>query len=123
MLVLLSVFLVAQPLALEGRPGAGAAAEPGRGSGPGLQLTLELRADGSDALNHQFVPRDQLPTLLEHLYRRRPDRPLFLMVAPNRTYGEVLDIRSIARGAGVRVVAVVPRSPTQAPPLDSARLN
>ncbi len=118
-LVLLCVFLAAQPFA---RSAPGAAARPPGASAPDLQLTLELRADGSDALNHQPVPRAQLPLLLGRLYRSHPDRPLFLQIAPDRRYGDVLDVRALARAAGIRVVAVVPppasRPPGPAAPLD-----
>lgn len=113
MLVLLSVFLVAQPLALGSRPDAGGGAGSRRPATDDLQLVLELRADGTDALNHQPVPRVELPSLLHHLYQRRPDRPLFLKIAPDRTYGDVLDVREIARAAGVETVAVVPVSSTR----------
>ena len=104
-LVLLCLFLVAQPLSHAGRPGSAA-----RRPAPALdlQLILELRSDGSDRLNHQPVPRNELGSLLRRLFQSRPDRPLFLQVDPDRPYGDVLEARAIAYAAGARVVALTP---------------
>lgn len=80
------------------------AAKPDRGH----QIVLELRADGSYAINGQLFPRDQLETQLMSIFEVRPTKLLFLQAADNRSYGEMVEAMDLARGAGAKVLAWMP---------------
>ena len=72
------------------------------------QIVLELRADGSYAINTQPVPFDQLDAKFHEYYDQRPAKLLFIKSAPNRKYGEIVQAMDIARGAGVQVIGFTP---------------
>jgi biopolymer transport protein TolR len=72
------------------------------------QIVLELRADGSYAINTQLVPLDQLDAKFHEYYDQRPAKLLFIKSAPNRKYGDVVHAMDIARGAGVQVIGFTP---------------
>jgi biopolymer transport protein ExbD len=72
------------------------------------QIVLELRPDGSYAINTQPVPFEQLDAKLHEYYDQRPVKLMFIKGAPNRKYGEVVQAMDIARGAGVQVIAFTP---------------
>ena len=76
--------------------------------GAGRQIVLELRADGSFAINGQPTPADQLETQLQAIYEVRPAKILFLQAADNRSYGEMVEAMDLARGVGVQVLAWMP---------------
>jgi biopolymer transport protein ExbD len=72
------------------------------------QIVLELRADGSYAINTQAVPFDQLDAKFHEYYDQRPAKLLFIKAAPNRKYGEIVQAMDVARGAGVQVIGFTP---------------
>jgi biopolymer transport protein ExbD len=72
------------------------------------QIVLELKADGSYAINTQAVPFEQLEAKFHELYDQRPAKLLFIKSAPNRKYGEVVRAMDVARGAGVQVIGFTP---------------
>lgn len=74
------------------------------------QIVLQLRADGSLAINDQPVPESQLETMLHGIYDDRPVKLLFLQAAEARRYDEVIRLMDRARGAGVKVLGWVPRA-------------
>jgi biopolymer transport protein ExbD len=74
----------------------------------GGQIVLDLKADGGMAINGQPIPTDRLAAQLEAIYQNRPQKLLFLHVAPNRVYQEAITAMDVARGAGVEVLAWVP---------------
>jgi biopolymer transport protein ExbD/biopolymer transport protein TolR len=73
------------------------------------QIVLELRADGSYAINGSPVDRQVLGRRLHELYLERPVKMLFLQAAPGRRYEELIEATDIAKGAGVQVIGLVPR--------------
>ena len=73
------------------------------------QIVLEVRADGSFAINGQPVPGDRLEAALRAIYDQRTSRLLFVKAAPNRQYQEVVTAMDRARGAGVEVIGMMPR--------------
>jgi biopolymer transport protein ExbD/biopolymer transport protein TolR len=73
---------------------------------PSPQITLQLLADGSYAVNGQPVPAERLGTLLTAVYADRPARLLFLRPDPGVPYGDVIRAASIARDAGVTTLAL-----------------
>jgi biopolymer transport protein ExbD len=72
------------------------------------QIVLDLRADGSYAINTQVVPLEQLDAKFHELYDQRPAKLLFIKAAPNRKYGEIIRAMDVARGAGVQVIGFTP---------------
>ena len=71
---------------------------------------LQLRDDGSLAINGQPVPAEQLETQLHAIYDHRPVRLLFVQGAERRPYQEVTTLMDRARGAGVEILGWMPRS-------------
>lgn len=80
---------------------------PGVTCGDG-QIVLELRADGSFAINGQPIPAEQLAIQLSAIFRDRPRKLLFLSVSPDRSYQEAITAMDAARGAGVEQLAWMP---------------
>jgi biopolymer transport protein ExbD/biopolymer transport protein TolR len=74
------------------------------------QIVLDLRADGSYAINGTPVDRQVLGRRLRELYLERPVKMLFVRAAPGRRYQELIEATDIAKGAGVQVIGLVPRA-------------
>ncbi len=62
---------------------------------------LEVRDDGTYAINSQPVPKDQLDTQIHAIYDTRPVKLMFVKAGHTRLYQEVIEAMDIARGAGV----------------------
>ena len=74
----------------------------------GRQIVLELRADGSYAINGTAVSRDVVARRISEIYLGRPVKILFVQAAPTRRYLEVIEASDIAKGAGVQVIGFMP---------------
>jgi biopolymer transport protein ExbD len=72
------------------------------------QIVLELRADGTYALNDQPIPDDELEATIRGIYDDRPAKLLFIQAASERTYQEVIDAMDVVRGAGVQLIGILP---------------
>jgi biopolymer transport protein ExbD len=75
------------------------------------QIVLELKADGSYAINTQPVALEQLDAKFHEYYDQRPAKLLFIKAAPNRKYADIVRVMDIARGAGVQVIGFTPPPP------------
>ena len=75
---------------------------------PVTQLVLELPATGAYALNDQPIPEGELESQLRALLTDRSPSLLFVTASPSRKYQDVIAAMDVARGAGVRVVALMP---------------
>lgn len=75
----------------------------------GGQIVLEIRPDGSYRINGQPVPDALLEEQLRAIYAVRPTRLLFIKVAGERPYQEMVRAMDRARAAGVEVIGWVPR--------------
>jgi biopolymer transport protein TolR len=115
LLVLLIIFMITLPLSrrafdvqvpAEQRPQA-------REQRASDQIVLELRADGSYAINTQPVPFEQLDAKFHEYYDQRPAKLLFIKAAATRKYGEIVQAMDIARGAGVQVIGFTPADQAQ----------
>ncbi|HVX90021.1 MAG TPA: biopolymer transporter ExbD [Gemmatimonadales bacterium] len=109
LLVLLIIFMIIQPLnrqtiPIQVPPPQNTAAA----SGPSNQIVLELRDDGTYAINGQVVPVDQLDTQIHAIYDARPVKLLFVKPGLNRIYQDVISAMDVARGAGVQVIGFTP---------------
>lgn len=77
------------------------------------QIVLELRDDGSYAINNDRVAFSNLERRLREIYDNRPAKLMFIKTAGNRRYEEVVDAMDIARGAGVQVIGFTPSEADQ----------
>lgn len=72
------------------------------------QIVLELRDDGTYAINTRPVSKAALDAELHGIYDQRPAKLMFIKVGPTRKYQEVIEAMDIARGAGVQVIGLTP---------------
>ena len=109
LLVLLIIFMIIQPLNRQTIPiQVPPPQNTAVASGPSNQIVLELRDDGTYAINGQDVPKDQLDTQIHAIYDARPVKLLFVKPGLNRIYSDVIDAMDVARGAGVLVIGFTP---------------
>ncbi len=106
LLVLLVIFMVAQPM-LQRSLDVQLPMEKTAGGLEAPAIILEVLPDGVITLNTMPVPAAQLETRLRGVYAGRPDRVIFVKVAPGIRYGDVIWIMDVARGAGVEVLGAV----------------
>ena len=72
------------------------------------QIVLELKADGTYAINATPVTLPQLDRAVHTLYDQRPAKIMFLKTARNRRWRDVITAMDIVRGAGVQVIGFTP---------------
>ena len=72
------------------------------------QIILEIKADGSMAINTQAVDSSALGQRLYEIYSVRPDKLLFIKADDSRPYQQVIRAIDVARGAGVQVFGLAP---------------
>ena len=109
LLVLLIIFMIIQPLNRQTIPiqvPPPQTAAPA--TGPSNQIVLEIRDDGTYAVNGQLVPNDQLDAQIHSIYDARLVKLLFVKPGLNRIYQDVIEAMDIARGAGVQVIGFTP---------------
>jgi biopolymer transport protein TolR len=108
LLVLLVVFMISvqfrsllpvnvPPLADESRPGR---ASP--------QVVLELKEDGSFAINGAVTPLEALSARLTDLAAGGRRNLIFVRAAPRRPYRDVIRAVDLAKGAGFGIVGYMP---------------
>ncbi len=73
------------------------------------QIVLELKEDGTYAINATPVTLSQLDQAVHELYDQRPAKIMFLKTARNRRWRDVITAMDIVRGAGVQVIGFTPR--------------
>ena len=109
LLVLLIIFMITQPMSRKAFdvqvPPEQKSQEKHRQQ---AQIVLELKADGSYAINGQPYSVSQLDKALRQIYDPRPAKLLFIKAAPNRKYLDVMQAMDIAHGAGVQVIGFTP---------------
>ena len=111
LLVLLIIFMITLPLSrrtFDAQVPPEQKQQPRQRQQSSDQIVLELKADGSYAINTQVVPFEQLEAKFHELYDNRPAKLLFIKAAPNRKYGEIIGAMDIAKGAGVQVIGFTP---------------
>ncbi|MGH7644516.1 MAG: ExbD/TolR family protein [Gemmatimonadales bacterium] len=110
LLVLLIIFMITLPLSrrtfdVQVPPEQKQQPKPQEQS---AQIVLELRADGSYAINNEPVPLEQLDARLHQIFDQRPAKLMFIKTAGTRKYRDVIQAMDIARGAGVQVIGFTP---------------
>ncbi len=108
LLVLLIIFMIAQPLSRMTMDVQVPPPEQPTKAPPSAQIVLELKDDGTYAINSQPFPFDQLDAQLHAIYDARPAKLMFVKAGPNRIYQDVIAAMDIARGAGVQVIGFTP---------------
>jgi biopolymer transport protein ExbD len=73
------------------------------------QIVLHVYPGPAYALNGTDLPAGQLEVRLRELFRNRARKVLFVDGAEDAVYADVIGAVDMARGAGVRVVGLVPR--------------
>src|SRR6266699_2536843 len=109
LLVLLIIFMITQPLSrkafyVQVPPEQQTKQKQQQSS----QIVLELKGDGSYAINGQPYSVNQLDQAFHQIYDPRPAKLLFIKAAPNRKYLDVMLAMDIAHGAGVQVIGFTP---------------
>lgn len=107
LLVLVIVFFVLN-LGFQYIPAQIPEAERKQKPGVGTQVVLELRDDGTSAVNGQPIPADQLLAHLTTIFESRAAKILFLKAGDHRTYGEMVEAMDLGREAGALVLAWMP---------------
>ena len=78
------------------------------------QIVLELKEDGTYAINATPVTLSQLDQAVHALYDQRPAKIMFLKTARNRRWRDVITAMDIVRGAGVQVIGFTPKEKGEA---------
>jgi biopolymer transport protein TolR len=117
LLVLLIIFMIILPLS---RKAFDAQVPPeqqqNKPQQSSAQIVIELTADGGYAINTKPYALGQLDAALHEIFDQRTAKLLFIKAAPSRSYGDVIDVMDIAKGAGVQVIGFTPPpEPGQAP--------
>src|SRR5437867_13268700 len=110
LLVLLIIFMITQPMS---RKGFDVQVPPKQQQKtkekPSSQIVLELKGDGSYAINGQPYVVSQLDQAFHQIYDPRPAKLLFIKAAPKRKSPDVMQAMDIAHGAGVQVIGFTDR--------------
>ncbi|MGH7533277.1 MAG: ExbD/TolR family protein [Gemmatimonadales bacterium] len=78
------------------------------------QIVMELRDDGSYAINGQVVPKEQLAAQIHSIFDPRPAKLMFFKPGLNREYQDVIEAMDIALSSGVEIVGFTPAATTSA---------
>ncbi len=108
LLVLLIIFMISQPLSRMALDVQIPPPQTTQEAGPSNQIVLEVRDDGTYAINSQPVPKSQLDTQIHAIFDSRPAKLMFVKAGHSRRYQEVIEAMDIARGAGVQVIGFTP---------------
>jgi biopolymer transport protein ExbD len=106
LLVLLVIFMIAQPL-LQRSIDVQLPIEKESEGGGVPPIILEITASGAMSLNTQPIPQGGLEQRLQQVYAGRPDKVMFVKADGSVPYGDVVGVLDVARGAGVEVLGAV----------------
>jgi biopolymer transport protein ExbD len=79
------------------------------------QIVLEVLPGPQFLINKTAYSKDQLPAQFKAIYDPRPDKILFVKGDPNVKYQEIIWSMDVARGGGVKVIGIPPKSTGEAP--------
>ncbi len=112
LLVLLIIFMVIQPMLRRAidlqLPDPDAPQQKDQQNNQ--QIVLEVLPGGQFAVNKTAYTKDELPGKLKEIYDPRPDKIMFVKGDPAVKYQDVIWAMDVARGAGVKVIGVPPKS-------------
>jgi biopolymer transport protein TolR len=107
LLVLLVIFMIAQPLLQKSIDVQLPKDEQQANPSHVPRIVLEIAADGTMSINSSPVPAHQLESRLRAIYAGRDDRVLFIKPSDAVAYQKVIEAMDAARGAGVSVLGAV----------------
>ncbi|MBI4544296.1 MAG: biopolymer transporter ExbD [Gemmatimonadetes bacterium] len=107
LLVLLVIFMVAQPLLQRSIDMQLPVEKQEQPAEPAPQIVLEIDAQGRYFVNTQPVGRRDLERRLHEIFDNRPDKVLFIKADGELIYQDVIEAMDVARGAGVKVLGSV----------------
>ena len=108
LLVLLVVFMLSmqfRTLLSVNVPPPADQSRPGR---PSPQVALEVKEDGSYAINGRVTPLEALTMELSKLAAGGQRNLIFVRAAPKRPYRDVIRAVDLAKGAGFGIVGYMP---------------
>ena len=75
------------------------------------QIVLEVLKGDKYTINKEEVTKANLAARLKEIYDPRPEKIIFIKGEPTVKYQEVIHAMDMARGAGVKVIGVPPKTP------------
>jgi biopolymer transport protein ExbD len=75
------------------------------------QIVLEVMPNDVFLVNKEDVPKQNLAARLKQIYDPRPEKIMFVKGDPKVKYQSVIWAMDQARGSGVKVLGVTPKSP------------
>ena len=106
LLVLLVIFMIAQPLLQKGIDVQLPVNEK-TDTPSSNQIVLEIDKNGIYRINTRTVAKENLESQLREIYSGRPDKVLFVKADGEVVYQDVISAMDAARGAGVKVLGSV----------------
>ena len=76
---------------------------------PPSQIVMEVLPGNTFKINSQPVLKADLGRKLKEIYDPRPEKIIFVKGDPSVKYQDVIAAMDVARGAGVKVIATVPK--------------
>ncbi|PYO11492.1 MAG: biopolymer transporter ExbD [Gemmatimonadetes bacterium] len=76
---------------------------------PPSQIVMEVLPGNTFKINSQPVSKADLGRKLKEIYDPRPEKIIFVKGDPSVKYQDVIAAMDVARGAGVKVIATVPK--------------
>jgi len=76
---------------------------------PPSQIVLEVLPGNVFRINSQPVTKADLSRRLKEIYDPRPDKIIFVKGDPAVKYSDVIAAMDVARGSGVKVIAMTPK--------------
>lgn len=109
LLVLLIIFMVAQPMDRKAM-NIQVAPPDTRSTAPqnNDQIVLEMPDEGGFRINTQPVPEGQLAQQLHTIFDPRMRKLLFVKAGQSRQYKDVIAAMDVAKGAGIQVIGFTP---------------
>ncbi len=108
LLVLLVIFMITQPMLRKVLDIQVPVEQQSSTVTQSNNIVLEIKDDGSFAINTQAVDKSGLSAKFHEIYDQRAEKLLFIKAANNRQFKEVIQAVDIARGAGVKVFGLAP---------------
>jgi biopolymer transport protein ExbD len=110
LLVLLIIFMVITPIVQKGIDvKLPETAQDTSSSGmPSGLIVLTLNEDLSVLINQEQIDLKMLPDRLRTIYAARQDKTIFIRADAKLSYGRIIELIDIAKGAGAEVLGIIP---------------
>jgi biopolymer transport protein TolR len=110
LLVLLIIFMVITPIVQKGidvKLPETSQDTSSSGMPTGL-IVLTLNEDLSVLINQEQIDLKMLPDRLRTIYAARQDKTIFIRADAKLSYGRIIELIDIAKGAGAEVLGIIP---------------